>query len=101
MDTLWHIRTKPVCMERQYTFPSYLLLRNFLDRAADLSERRGYYPDMGFGRTYVNVTIRPRENLAEILPEQRAFAEELDELFLEIDARLPEKGDGHPLLIIQ
>lgn len=101
MDTFWHIRSQPDCMERQYKFPSYLVLRDFLDRAANLSERRGYYPDMGFGRTYVNVTIRPHEDHGEIQPEQRAFAEELDGLFSEIGDKLPETVDGCPQLIIQ
>ncbi|WP_455384328.1 4a-hydroxytetrahydrobiopterin dehydratase [Acidihalobacter prosperus] len=101
MDSFWRMRTQPACMERQYTFPSYGLLRDFLDRAADLSERRGYYPDMGFGRTYVNVTIRPGDGQEEIQQEQRTFAEALDGLFSEIGGEPAETGGERPQLIIQ
>jgi hypothetical protein len=36
-------------------------MRAFLDRAAELSEREGLYPDMSFGRTYVNMTVHADE----------------------------------------
>ena len=81
MSDQWQERKRPVRLERRYEFPSYSELRDFLDHAADLSEARGYYPDMGFGKDYVNVTIHVEEGSEEISAEQRDFASELDKLF--------------------
>jgi len=81
MSDQWQERKRPVRLERRYEFPSYTELRDFLDDAADLSEARGYYPDMGFGKDYVNVTIHVEEGSEEISAEQREFASELDKLF--------------------
>lgn len=78
--TEWQERNRPVRLERRYEFPDYSTLRDFLDRAAELSERVGLFPDMGFGRDYVNVTIHLDEGAEEISPEQREFAEQLDAL---------------------
>ena len=80
MSDQWQERKRPVRMERRYEFASYSDLRDFLDDAAELSEARGYYPDMGFGKDYVNVTIHLEDGNEEISPEQREFAEELDRL---------------------
>ena len=33
------------------------MLDHVLDRLAELSARTGVYPDLGFGKTHVNVTI--------------------------------------------
>ena len=57
MNEQWSERNRPPRLERRYEFPDYPSLRDFLDRAAELSEREGLYPDMGFGRDYVNVTM--------------------------------------------
>ena len=81
MSQGWRERTRPVCLERRYEFPDYETLRDFLDRAAELSEREGFYPDMGFGRDYVNVTIHPNEGSETLDEKQRQFAEQLDGLF--------------------
>ena len=80
MSDQWKERTRPPRLERKYLFDDYEDLRDFLDRAADLSEREGYYPDMGFGRDYVNVTIHVEEGEEELGEAQRRFAEQLDEL---------------------
>lgn len=80
MSQQWQERSRPPRLERRYVFSSYDQLRDFLDKAADLSEREGFYPDMGFGRDYVNITIHAEEGSEEIAPEQRAFAEQLEEL---------------------
>lgn len=80
MEQPWRERTRPPCLERRYEFPSYQALRDFLDLAATLSEREGYYPDMGFGRDYVNVTIHADEESGSVTDAQRRFAELLDEL---------------------
>jgi hypothetical protein len=52
-----------------------------LDRAAELSEQEGLYPDIGFGRDYVNMTIHVAEGEDELGDAQRRFAERLDELY--------------------
>jgi len=81
MSDQWQERKRPPRLERRYDFPDYSALRDFLDRAADLSEREGYYPDMGFGRDYLNVTIHPEEGAEELSETKRRFAEQLDELY--------------------
>ena len=62
MKHQWQERGRPARLERRYEFGSYQALRDFLDQAAELSEREGLYPDMGFGRDYVNMTIHPDES---------------------------------------
>ena len=79
--TEWQERNRPARLEKRYEFPDYDTLRDFLDRAAELSERVGLYPDMGFARDYVNVTIHVDEGAEAISQEQREFAEQLDALF--------------------
>lgn len=80
MNEQWLERNRPHRLERRYQFPDYPTLRDFLDRAAELSEREGLYPDMGFGRDYVNVTIHAEEGAEELGDVQRRFAEQLDHL---------------------
>jgi len=87
MKKEWQERVRPVRLERRYEFPDYETLRDFLDRAAEASEREDLYPDMGFGKDYVNITIHPAEGSEELDEEQRKFARMLDEL-----AELKEKS---------
>ena len=56
----WHERKRPVCLERRFEFDSYSATRDFLDRLGDFSEAKQRFPDISFGRTYVNITLRPR-----------------------------------------
>lgn len=77
----WQERIRPTRLEGRYEFPDYAALRDFLDKAAELSEREGLYPDMGFGRDYVNITIHAPEGTNTLGEQQRHFAEELDALF--------------------
>jgi len=81
MQSEWKDRKRPNRLERQYKFEDYEELRDFLDLAADLSEKEDYYPDMGFGRDYVNVTIHAPEDSDDVTDELRQFAEQLDILF--------------------
>jgi pterin-4a-carbinolamine dehydratase len=78
MSQQWQQRTRPVRLERRYDFKDYSTLRDFLDRAAELSEKEGLYPDMGFGRDYVNMTIHVDEGQEELGEQHRSFAEQLD-----------------------
>ncbi len=80
MKHQWQERGRPARLERRYEFGSYQALRDFLDRAAELSEREGLYPDMGFGRDYVNMTIHPDESSGALEPLHYRLAEALDRL---------------------
>ena len=83
MSNQWQERSRPLRMERRYEFPDYYSLRNFLDRAAEVSEREGLFPDMGFGRDYVNITIHSDENAGELGETQRRLAVAYDDLFVD------------------
>ena len=83
MSSEWKERKRPNRLEKQYQFEDYEALRDFLDLAAELSEKEEYYPDMGFGRDYVNVTIHAPEDGDAVTDEQRQFAANLDTLFNE------------------
>ena len=80
MNHQWQERNRPLRLERRYEFGDYSALRDFLDRAADLSEREGYYPDMGFGRDYVNITIHVNDGDEALGESQHRFALQLDTL---------------------
>lgn len=80
MKEQWQERIRPVRLERRYEFPDYDSLRDFLDRAAEVSEREGLYPDMGFGRDYVNVTIHTDEGSTALNEQQRRLADQFDAL---------------------
>ena len=82
MSNQWQERIRPVRLERRYEFADYATLRDFLDRAAEVSERDGLFPDMGFGRDYVNVTIHTDVSCEVLGDSQRRLAEELDALFV-------------------
>jgi pterin-4a-carbinolamine dehydratase len=81
MSNQWQERIRPVRLERRYEFADYATLRDFLDRAAEVSEREGLFPDMGFGRDYVNVTIHKDESSDVLGDTQRRLAAELEALF--------------------
>jgi len=83
MKNEWKERKRPSRLENKYTFEDYEDLRDFLDLAAELSEKEEYYPDIGFGRDYVNVTIHVPEDGDSLTDEQRQFAVKLDALFSE------------------
>ena len=83
MSSEWRERKRPPCLEKRYEFGGYSVLRDFLDQAAELSERESLYPDMGFGRDYVNVTIHADEGSEDLTDKQRQFADLLDTLYAE------------------
>jgi pterin-4a-carbinolamine dehydratase len=53
----WRPVARPPSVFRRYQFAAYAQTREFLDRLASLSETTGIYPDLGFGPTYVNITL--------------------------------------------
>ena len=78
----WHERKRPVCLERRYEFESYDATRDFLDKLGDYSEATQRFPDISFGRTYVNITIRPEDDApdASLTEADRALSAEIDAL---------------------
>ncbi len=80
MSEQWQERNRPQRLERRYDFEDYSSLRDFLDRAAEVSEREGLFPDMGFGRDYVNITIHTDEDCDTLGETQRRLATQLDAL---------------------
>ncbi len=80
MSNHWRERSRPARLEKSYEFSSYDELRDFLDQAAELSERKELYPDIGFGRNYVNMTIHADEGCDQIAPNQHEFAKEIEAL---------------------
>lgn len=81
MSEQWQERNKPARLEQRYVFQDYSTLRDFLERAAELSEREDLFPDMGFGKDYVNITIYADENNEKLEDNHHSFAQELDKLF--------------------
>jgi pterin-4a-carbinolamine dehydratase len=81
MSSGWRERKRPLCLEKRYEFGGYSILRDFLDQAAELSESESFYPDIGFGRDYVNVTIHADEESGVLTEAQRRFADLLDNLY--------------------
>jgi len=80
MSDQWEERKRPVRLERRYQFDNYEALRDFLDKAAEISEREDYFPDMGFGKDYVNITIHLIDGETTLNEMQHKFAKQLDEL---------------------
>ncbi len=80
LSDTWRERQRPLCLEGRFEFNDYSSLRDFLDRAADLSEQEGFYPDMGFGKDYVNVTIHANEGEKVIDESKYEFARQLEKL---------------------
>ncbi len=80
MSHEWQERQRPVRLEQRYEFKDYNTLRDFLDKAAECSEKADLYPDMGFGKNYVNVTIHLDDGVEKISDVQHDFAKELDTL---------------------
>ena len=80
MSVNWQERQRPARLERRYEFVNYEELRDFLEQAADLSENQGLYPDLGFGRDYVNITIHTDEDGNGLMAHHREFANQLEKL---------------------
>ena len=79
MDQPWTQRPRPDRLERRIEFEDYESTRTFLERLNALAEQQGRFPDISFGRTYVNLTLRPDEG--ESLGEgDQHFAAEIDGL---------------------
>lgn len=79
----WNPRPKPdrvEWLERRIEFADYASNRDFLDRLNDFCESQSRYPDISFGRTYVNITLRPEGEETSIGEADHAFAAAIDGL---------------------
>lgn len=81
----WSIERNTTGMTRRFSFDSYSDTRRFLDDLADLSEQTGYYPNLNFNRTQVNVSIEAGSD--ELGSKEYAFAAETDALVSTDDAQ--------------
>lgn len=80
MDQPWTQRSRPERLERRIEFPDYESTRTFLERLNELSEREGRFPDISFGRTYVNLTLRAEGDDAPVGEADTLFAAAIDAL---------------------
>lgn len=80
MEQPWTHRARPERLERRIEFADYESTRDFLERLNSLSEQNGRFPDISFGRTYVNLTVRAEGEPGEIGPNDTSFAEAIDGL---------------------
>ena len=71
---------EPDRLERRIEFDDYETTRTFLERLNDLSERESRFPDISFGRTYVNLTLRGDGEDAAVGEAEEAFAQAVDSL---------------------
>lgn len=78
----WEERKRPIRLERRFEFDTYSATRDFLDRLGTFSEETQRFPDISFGRTYVNITLRPLDESEGALldDEDHAFAAGVDRL---------------------
>lgn len=76
----WRWRERPLRLECRHLFSHYDSLRDFLDRVAGLSESTGIYPNLSFGRDYVNMTLFAAEDSGELTTDIEAFAQSVDDL---------------------
>ena len=76
----WRQKKRPECLEKRFEFQSYEKNRDFLDALGDFCEKVNRFPDISFGQTYANITIRPIENneKEEITKEDYYFASQID-----------------------
>ena len=75
----WQQRNRPLRLERRFEFENYQATRDFLDRLGDHNEKANRFPDISFGSTYVNITLRPEED-SNIQESDFQFAKEIDGL---------------------
>ena len=83
MEHQWKSRPKPdrvEWLERRVEFDDYASNRAFLDRLNDFCEAHSRYPDISFGRTYVNITLRAETEGDAIGEADHAFAAAIDAL---------------------
>ncbi len=87
MEQPWTPRPKPEkaeWLERRIEFADYAATRDFLERLNDLCEAQQRFPDISFGRTYVNLTLRGEADAATVGDAEQGFAAAIDALLSEV-----------------
>ena len=79
MNQPWTQRSRPDRLERRIEFEDYESTRTFLERLNALAEEQGRFPDISFGRTYVNLTLRPEQE-EPVGDQEQALAAAIDAL---------------------
>jgi 4a-hydroxytetrahydrobiopterin dehydratase len=80
MEQPWTHRARPDRLERRIEFADYESTRLFLERLNSLSEQEGRFPDISFGRTYVNLTLRAEGESEAVGEQEQTFAAAIDDL---------------------
>jgi 4a-hydroxytetrahydrobiopterin dehydratase len=92
MQQSWTARPKsdqPQWLERRIEFETYPATRDFLERLNDLCEAEQRFPDISFGRTYVNLTLRPFGDAETVGDDELVFAGAIDTLLEPLPAPSP------------
>lgn len=76
----WVQKKLPDRVERRIDFENYELTREFLDLAADISEKEGFYPDINFGKYHVNMTIYVNDRDTGLERAQYLFATQVNSI---------------------
>ncbi len=78
----WEQRNRPIRLERRFEFDSYQKTRDFLDRLGSHTEAANRFPDISFGKTYVNITVRPinDDESTKLTDDDYRFASEIEGL---------------------
>ncbi len=80
LDPAWSQRQRPPRLERRLAFADYPQVQDFLEKLERLCEQRQRYPDLSFGRTYVNLTLYPEQDATDVGKAEEEFAREIDGL---------------------
>lgn len=80
MNQSWTQRQRPERLERRIEFTDYQDTRNFLDKLNTLSQNTERFPDISFGRTYVNLTLHVKDNMSSLDNLDHDFAQQIDDL---------------------
>ena len=80
MTLSWTHRQRPERLERRLEFADYDATRVFLERLEALSQQTGRFPDIIFGRTYVNLTVRPEAEDEAVGAAEHDFVAAVDAL---------------------
>ena len=80
----WRQKNRPECLEKRFEFESYEKTRDFLDALGNYCEKLNRFPDISFGKTYANITIRPSDDKSQISEDDHDFARQIDFLLKSI-----------------
>ncbi len=88
----WVERKRPIRLERRIEFSDYDQTRDFLDRAAEISEAEGFYPDLSFSRTHVSLALHVDEGETELGEKLFRYAQLIDVIASAIQNEAAPKG---------